>query len=138
MGRENSSGMTGVEGFRVPIVREPSVNDRPSVSEVTRKPDAYEGMIALGNSVVKLAELAKPKIEHVLTRLNRERVNSVVDLGHRDPEKINMALVEDVDAGLDEGLEGVAELESHADILEQRVNGRNAIIAELEEMGRDE
>lgn len=135
MGRENSLETTGAEGFRVPIVKEPSVNERPSVSEVTRRPDAYEGMAALGEMLHKTA---KPTIERVFQGLNRERMRGIVDLGQRDPERINMALIEDVDAGVEEGLEGITELESHADILEQRVEGRNAIIAELESMGRDE
>lgn len=119
----------------MPIIKEASVNDRPSVSEVTRKPDAYEGMAALGEM---LHRTAKPTIERVFKGLNRERLRGIVDLGHRDPEKINMALVEDVDAGVDEGLEGIAELEGHAAVLQERVDGRGAIIAELEEMGRDE
>lgn len=128
-------GNTLENAFRVPIIKEPSANERPSVSEVTRRPDAYEGMAALGEMLHKTA---KPTIERVFKGLNRERMRGIVDLGHRDPDRINMALVEDVDAGVDEGLEGIAELEGHAAVLEQRVAGRAAIIAELEAMGRDE
>jgi hypothetical protein len=123
-------GTTSPEAFRVPVTREPSVNERPNISEITRGPSAIEGLAALGETVHRVATAS---YERVMDKIGRQRTREVVAFGKTEPDKLNMALVEAADAGVTEALAAEAEMNEQVGILEQRTDGRRAIIAELED-----
>lgn len=128
MGRE-TLGTTPEGAFRVPVIKESSVNERPSISEITKAPSAIEGFAALGELIHRTA---RPPLERVFAAVNRQWSRQIVEVGQTDPSKLNMTHIEDVDSGVRACLEATAELESHERILDQRVEGRKAIISELE------
>ena len=136
MGREMG---TTPEGARIlQVIKEPSINARPSVSEVTRQPSATEGMLAAGEGLWALGRevkrIAEPTLSKVFGVLNRERTQALREAVQGDPEEMTREDINIIEADADAAEVGFVELEEHASALETRDNGQKAIITELEKV----
>ncbi len=134
MGRELLQDRGSQEGFRVPIIKEASVNERPSISEITGTPSAIEGLSALGEMIHRTA---RRSYERAMEKINHERQQTFTEISRTEPDQLPLRLLEEADACADEVMAHDVQLREHDRILEERTTIRPGITDEFERVEAD-